>query len=157
MKICAPTRPAMDDQTQKINHETRNGQRLSGEHRMLFLIVQQPQSHIHVDTQLELWQILAAVVAFAMAWGVVLYRINSHSKQHEKHFDHAGDLRLHQTPQERTAIADRVAQTLDDHEALDNFRFGNLDKKVDTLQVDVKEILGWVQKAQTRSRARRAD
>lgn len=113
---------------------------------MRLLLLQVAPLGVQVDTQLSFWQIIGFVVVSAMAWGAALYRIDSHGKAHVRHFAHAGDLTLHQTPAERAAVAEAVTARFDAHEKLDVVRFGQLDSKVDVMQEDIKEILRRVAK-----------
>ena len=96
---------------------------------------------IPVDTHIPVWQAIAAIVAFAGAWAVMAYRLNMHSQYHRKHYEHQGNMDLHQTPKEREALTSSLIQQTKAHEELDNFRFAHIDKKIDEMSSDIKDIL----------------
>lgn len=65
---------------------------------------------MNVDTGLPAWQVVLALLGFASMWGAAMYRLNSHSKQHQKHFEHAANLSLHQTQRDREDVDRRFSQ-----------------------------------------------
>ena len=65
-------------------------------------------------------------------------------KMHEDHYKHSSDMTMHETDRERYLKKDDLAsisRQLENHITRDDQRFDNLDKKIDAMGVDVKDIL----------------
>lgn len=95
----------------------------------------------------------AILIAFAGMFGVIGYLLQSKfqddSVKHQKHFDHAADMDLHQTERDRVSLRDTLRLSSDEllrHTQQDDKRFDKIDSKMDKIGEDIKDILKAVAK-----------
>lgn len=94
----------------------------------------------------EMFGVILAI--FGWLFAVVGYffqrKIASDREMHQKHFDHAADLELHQTERDRISIRDTLRLSADEllrHTQQDDRRFERMDSKMDEIGRDIRDIL----------------
>lgn len=100
------------------------------------------------DGNLVHWIFAAILSAFSGLFLVVGHflktQMDGNSIKHQKHFEHAANMSLHETDRDRAAMErDRqaIAQELIRHTEMDDKRFDRLDAKLTGIQGDIKDIL----------------
>ena len=86
--------------------------------------------------------IITAIVA-ALGW-ILRGRILSNDRKHQDHYDHEGDMGLHETERDRQNLKDvytHLNTKIDQHIADDRAVAETTNKKLDILTEDVKLIL----------------
>ena len=99
---------------------------------MMLWTWQEPAVSFPVDTHIPMWQALVALVVVAGMWCVAMYRINSSDKKHDKHFDSIRGL-------ENAGAT--IVQQMNDHQRVDEERFGRIEEMLREGRDDIKEIL----------------
>lgn len=95
-----------------------------------------------MDTLTTPLAVLGLMVAI-LGW-FLKREIESNRVKHEKHFDHAVNLNMHENDREREAKTLEMmalSQRLNRHEDVDDKRFARLETTLDVMQKDIKDIL----------------
>jgi len=88
-----------------------------------------------------IWIGAAITVVLGLAGWVLRYMVNGNNEKHKLHFKHAADADLHQTANERKALLALMEEKLASHEKLDTERFSSIEKKLDEMAADLKQLL----------------
>mgnify|MGYP001580758342 FL=1 len=84
--------------------------------------------------------ILLTAALTGMGWAVK-YLVSENNRKHVEHFAHAECDEVHQSLQERKALAQVVEAKIDAHEKLDQERFKRIEESLDELKADMKLLL----------------
>lgn len=81
---------------------------------------------------------------FGMLWWFIRTKVASYDLQHQKHFEHASDMNLHETDRERELQNEErrsIAMQLKEHNDRDDMRFDRMENTFSEIRNDIKEIL----------------
>ena len=85
--------------------------------------------------------ILSTAVLTGIGW-LLRMMIVSNSEKHQLHFAHyAPESNMHQTQEERKALAQVVEAKIDAHEKLDQERFQRIESALEEMKADIKLLL----------------